>query len=306
MFGRYRKVANQLVQLINAHDYSGIERLFTGEMSRALPLDKASDFFKGMTGQFGKIEKLDEPKPSGEWMVFPAHCEHGLLEMSLALEKDDKVSGLLFKPPHTISLGRVAKPQRTQLALPFKGRWQVFWGGDTKELNHHHDDPGQRFAFDLLGVNGKGETHRSDGTRNEDYFCFGREILAPADGIVSAAIDGVRDNAPGSMNSYSAVGNCVVIQHQANEVSFLAHLQRGSVLVEAGESVKTGQIVGKCGNSGNSSEPHLHYHLQNSAILQGGLGIKCTFHEVVLTRDGQSETKTNYSPIKGDIISPGT
>jgi len=68
--------------------------------------------------------------------------------------------------------------------------------------------------------------------------------------------------------------------------------------------VKTGQVVGKCGNSGNSSEPHLHYQLQSSLILQEALGIKCTFHGVVVTGDGQSETKSNYSQIKGDIIGP--
>ena len=300
---RYSKVANQLVQLINAGDYSGVEKLFNGEMSKALPLDKMTDFFKGLTTQFGKIQKLDEPKRSGEWVVFPAHCERGLLDMSLALDEKDKVAGLLFRP-HSAATEPAATQLQTELSLPFKDRWLVFWGGDTKELNHHHDVPAQRFAFDLVGVNEKGETHRADGARNEDYFCFGREILAPADGIVVEAIDGVRDNTPPSMNPYCLVGNCVVIQHRANEVSVLAHLQRGSVVVKAGEGVKRGQFLGKCGNSGNSSEPHLHYHLQNSPIFQEALGIKCVFRKVILTKDGHSETKTGYSPVKGDIISP--
>jgi murein DD-endopeptidase MepM/ murein hydrolase activator NlpD len=106
------------------------------------------------------------------------------------------------------------------------------------------------------------------------------------------------------MNPYCLVGNCVVIQHRTNEVSVLAHFQRGSIVVKAGESVKRGQVLGKCGNSGNSSQPHLHYHLQDSPIFQDALGIKCVFQKVLVTKDGHSETKTTYSPVKGDIISP--
>ncbi|MDB6054006.1 MAG: Peptidase, family, partial [Verrucomicrobiales bacterium] len=188
--------------------------------------------------------------------------------------------------------------------LPFKGKWLTFWGGDTRELNHHHDVPAQTFAFDLLGVDEEGKTHRGDGSKNEDYFCFGREILAPADGVVVEAIDGVRDNSPGSMNPYCLVGNCVIIQHRTNEFSVLAHFQRGSVAVKAGESVKRGQLLAKCGNSGNSSEPHLHYHLQHSPIFQDALGIKILFQKIALTKDGKTETKINYSPVKGDIIKP--
>jgi murein DD-endopeptidase MepM/ murein hydrolase activator NlpD len=65
-----------------------------------------------------------------------------------------------------------------------------------------------------------------------------------------------------------------------------------------------GQKFGLCGNSGNSSQPHLHYHLQNSPVLQDGLGIKCVFQNVAVTRDGKTETRPNFSPVKGEIISP--
>jgi hypothetical protein len=299
----YSQIANDLVELINAADYSGVENLFNKDMSKALPLEKATEFFTGLSERVGRIQKLDQPKRHGEWTVFPTHCERGLLDMSLALDGENKIAGLLFKPRAAASEG-VPTRHLTQLSLPFKGKWLVFWGGDTKALNHHHDVPAQKFAFDLLGVDEKGETHRGDGTKNEDYLCFGREILAPADGVVVEAIDGVRDNVPGVMNPYCLVGNCVMIQHRTNEFSVLAHFQRGSVLVKAGEQVKRGQVLGKCGNSGNSSEPHLHYHLQHSPIFQDALGIKILFQKVSVTKDGQTEMKINYSPVKGDIISP--
>jgi hypothetical protein len=297
----YTTVANHLVELINTADYSGIEGLFNKDMSKALPLEKATEFFTGLTDQAGKIQKLDQPKRSGAWTVFPAHCERRMLDMSLALDDQNRIAGLYFKPRPAASEAAPMK-HLTELSLPFKGKWLVFWGGDTEALNHHHDVPAQKFAFDLVGVDEKDETHRGDGTKNEDYFCFGREILAPADGVVVEAIDGVRDNTPGSMNPYCLVGNCVVIQHRTNEFSVLAHFQRGSVAVKAGDQVKRGQVLGKCGNSGNSSEPHLHYHLQHSPIFQDALGIKTLFRNVSVAKDGQTEMKTNYSPIKGDII----
>lgn len=298
----YPRVANRLIQLINAANYSGVEALFNTEMSKALPLKEATAFFTGLSEQVGKMQKLEEPKRNAEGAVFSVHCERGMLDMALTLDDANKIAGVNFTP----RAGSPEAPatQLTELSLPFKGRWFVFWGGDTKELNHHHDIPAQRFAFDLLGADENGRTHRGDGTKNEDYLCFGREILAPSDGVVVEAIDGVRDNTPGSMNPYCLVGNCVVIQHRTNEFSVLAHFQRGSVAVKAGEPVKRGQLIGKCGNSGNSSEPHLHYQLQHSPIFQDALGIKVLFQKLSLTKDGQSEAKTNYSPVKGDIISP--
>jgi hypothetical protein len=180
--------------------------------------------------------------------------------------------------------------------------WSVFWGGDTKELNQHHDTLNQRYAFDLLVTDDAGKSHRGDGKRNEDYFAFGQPVLAPADGVVTEAITGVRDNTPGSMNPYSALGNAVIIEHRPQEVSVLAHFQQGSIRVKAGDHVTAGQVLGLCGNSGNSSEAHIHYHLQNTPIIQDGTGIRCLFDKVRVMKDGDSEVKENYSPVKGDLI----
>jgi hypothetical protein len=266
-----------------------------------LPLEKSTPFFQGMVAQYGKIEKLDTPNyfPPDK-AVFPAHFEHGFLDITVVLDKQDKIIGLLFLP-HTPDIPKVEKHQ-TQLSLPFKDKWLVVWGGDTKELNQHHDVPNQQFAFDLLGVNETGKTRKGNDNTNEDYFAFGREIIAPADGVVTDVIDGVRDNVPGSMNPYSALGNAVFIQHRENEVSVLAHLKLDSIKVKVGDKVTKGQIIGLCGNSGNSSEPHLHYHLQNTPIIQDGTGIKCLFRNVTIVKNGREQVKTNYSPIKGDVI----
>ncbi len=298
---RFEKVVNRMVKAINNGNWPGVQADFGQVMLDFFPLEKSTPFFQGLVAQYGKIEKLDAARytPPNQ-AVFPAHFERGILDIKVVLDEQDKIIGLWFLP-HTPDIPPVEKHQ-TELSLPFKGKWLVFWGGDTQELNQHHNVPNQRFAFDFVGVDETGKTRKGDGRANEDYFAFGREIIAPADGVVTDVINGVRDNVPGSMNPYSALGNAVLVQHSENEVSVLAHLKLDSIKVKVGEKVTRGQVIGLCGNSGNSSEPHLHYHLQNTPIVQDGTGIKCLFQKVKIIRDGQEQAKTNYSPIKGDVI----
>ena len=298
---RFKKVADRMVKAINEGDYAGIGKDFAKSMEDFLPLEKRKPFFKDLLVQYGKIRELDVPRLilPGQ-AVFVAHCERGKLDIKVWLDDKDKIIGLLFLP-HTPDIP-VPKKHETKLSLPFKDRWRVFWGGDTKELNIHHDAPNQKFAFDFIGVNKDGEMHRDDGKANKDYFAFGREVLAPADGIVTDVINGVRDNLPGSMNPYSALGNAVFIRHREHEVSVLAHLKRGSIKVKADDEVRKGQVVALRGNSWNSSQPHLHYHLQNTPVIQDGVGIKCYFQKMNVVDGDKSELKMNYSPIKGGIV----
>ncbi|MGD9894727.1 MAG: M23 family metallopeptidase [Dehalococcoidia bacterium] len=169
---------------------------------------------------------------------------------------------------------------KTDLRLPFDGRWYVYWGGRSVYENYHAADAGQRFAYDLI-IARDGVSHSGDGTQNEQYNCFGQAVLAPGDGVVSEAVDGVADNTPGEMNPEMLLGNHVIIDHENGEFSFLAHLQQGSVQVEPGERVDAGDDIGRCGNSGNSSEPHLHYHMQSTATIGEGAGLPAQFQSYV-------------------------
>jgi hypothetical protein len=299
---RFREVAERMVKAINAADYAGLRRDFNDVMLDAFTVEKCRAFFgKQITGNLGRINRLESPKlKSASVAVIAAHGERGMLDITLTLDDRGRVAGMLFRPgAGPPSPGR----SQTRLSLPVNGRWLVFWGGDTAELNAHHDDPTQRFALDLVGVGPDGKTHRSSPSRNEDYFAFGRDVLAPADGVVTDVIDGVRDNSPGSMNVLSALGNAVFIRHGKQEVSVLAHLKQGSIKVKVGVPVKRGQVLGQCGNSGNSSEPHLHYHLQDTPVIQDAIGIKCSFERVVVETEGTKATQEGYSAVKGDIIS---
>ncbi|UCG56592.1 MAG: peptidoglycan DD-metalloendopeptidase family protein [Phycisphaerales bacterium] len=298
---RFEKVLGRIVKAINEGDYAGVGNDLAQNMQDFLPLAKRTPFLQDLSAEYGRIKKVDQPRlVPPDHAVFVAHCERGKLDITLWLDDQDKVTGLLLLP-HKPDL---PFPERnaTRLSLPFKGRWFVAWGGDTKELNQHHDVANQRFAFDFLGADEKGRTRADDSNANEDYFAFGREILSPADGTVTDVIRGVRDNVPGSMNPYSGLGNAVFVQHTEHEVSVLAHLKLGSIKVRVGDRVKKRQVIALCGNSGNSSEPHLHYHLQNTPVIQDGTGIKCYFEQMTVIEAGKRKSKPDYSPVKGEKV----
>jgi hypothetical protein len=188
---------------------------------------------------------------------------------------------------------------RTPLRLPFHGEWFVGWGGRTLEENYHAAATDQRFAYDLLVIRDM-RTHTGDGTLNEQYHCFGLEILAPGDGVVAGARDGLPDNRPGVMDRENPLGNHVVLDHGNGEHSFLAHLRQGSVRVVAGDRVAAGTVLGLCGNSGRSSEPHLHYHLQTTPDFAAGEGLPAQFLDYIANGDpvGRGE------PTRGQLIRP--
>jgi len=143
--------------------------------------------------------------------------------------------------------------------LPADGPLKVAWGGDRIETNYHAAAPDQRWAYDLLV-----EPYLTGSSDLEDYGCYGVPVVAPASGVVSVAHDGEPDEAPGSVsnNIDAPAGNYVAIQLETGTYLLVAHLKRGSVAVEEGETVKEGQVIGQCGNSGNTSEPHIHIHHQ--------------------------------------------
>ncbi len=297
----FEKVLKRMVEAINTQDFTAIQQDFGQIMLKAFPLDKSKPFFKNLLAAYGKIESLDTPRlTTPNQAIYPAHFQRGRLDIKIVLDNQDKIIGLWFLP-HTPAIPVIEKHE-ISLRLPFKGNWLVFWGGDTKELNQHHDVPNQKFAFDFLIADSNGKRFKGEGNKNEDYFAFGREVLSPADGIVTYVITGVRDNVPGSMNPYSALGNAVFVKHREHEISVLAHFRQGRIKVKVGDKVKSEQFIGLCGNSGNSSEPHLHYHLQNTSIIQDGTGIKCFFENVIVTRNNKEQSMSKYSPVKGDTV----
>jgi hypothetical protein len=105
-----------------------------------------------------------------------------------------------------------------------------------------------------------------DGTRNADFFAFGAEVLAVADGTVAFVRDGLPEDTPNEPPTtvhqpLDYGGNEVVLELEPGVYAFYAHLQPGSIRVQIGETVTTGQVLGLLGNTGNSTAPHLHFQL---------------------------------------------
>jgi hypothetical protein len=298
---RFEEVVQRLRQAINVQDYAAIRQDFNQAMLDDLTPDKSKQFFSSLVSQCGKIEKLDAPRLTApNRAVIAAHCLRRDLDITVVLDEHDKIAGLTFLP----STPPIPVPDRlvTSFQLPFAGQWLVYWGGDSAEQNHHHPSRNQRFAFDFLVVDAAGRSHQSNGKENEDYYAFGQPVLAPADGVVTDVITGVRDNTPGSMNPSFAGGNTVILSHREHEVSVLCHFQQGSIQVKRGERVKQGQVLGFCGNSGMSSEPHIHFHVQNTPITQDATGLRCPFERVLVTKGGKTELVTDYAPVKGERV----
>ena len=136
----------------------------------------------------------------------------------------------------------------------------VAWGGDSIKTNYHAFVPDQRWAYDFLVAPA---AHGS--AKLEDYGCYGVPVVAPASGRIVKAHDGEPDAVPGvvSNNFTAPTGNHVVIQlDETGTYLIIAHLKPGSVTVKTGDTVAEGQVIGACGNSGNTSEPHIHIHHQ--------------------------------------------
>ncbi|MFB7666545.1 M23 family metallopeptidase [Kitasatospora sp. NPDC056138] len=153
-----------------------------------------------------------------------------------------------------------------------RGSWYVCQGGG-RYLNHHVDVPEQRGAVDLLQV-GRSGSYRGDPRELTSYHAYGAEVFAPCDGWVVAAVDGLADQVPGVIRYGPLYGNHVFID-TGTELVKLAHLLPGSVAVTVGQEVGAGQLLGRIGNSGNSSEPHLHLHAERQ-----GRGLDLVFADV--------------------------
>jgi len=182
-----------------------------------------------------------------------------------------------------------SQPTEQTYALPFQEDWFVFWGGDNVMVNYHYEYEDQRYAYDFFIVK-DGYTYAGDRARNESYHAFGQPLLAPADGVVVSVVDDIADNVPvGAMNEQQPLGNAVVIDH-GGEYSIVAHLQEGSPTVQAGDKVSKGQVIGLAGNSGNSSEPHLHFQVSDGV-------------EIFRSRSLDIQWEDDLRPVQGDTVS---
>ncbi len=178
----------------------------------------------------------------------------------------------------------------------------------------------EEFAFDIAKLGDGDLSYRGDGQTFEDYYAYGADVLAAADGVVVAAVNDVAEDTvvlkrPGEtdeaydervrdyqggllMKGEAAIaGDYVMIDHGNGEYSLYAHLQPGGMRVKPGDIVKAGQPIGKLGSSGNSTEPHLHFQVCDAPKPLSCAGIPIRFTNIRLPWADYARP-----PQSGDIV----
>lgn len=293
----YTSAVSRLEKMYNAGLYDSIYHSFSPAMQKALPLDKTRAFFSVIKSVSGKMLSADFEEFESGFASYKAIFERRKYSLNIVANDRNFIEGLLLKPYSPANLPKLTR-NVSQMILPFNGPWTVFWGGDTKELNYHVEVPVQKGAFDFIVTDANGKAFKNEGKSNEDYYAFGKDLVAACDSRVIMVVDGIPDNVPGVMNPMFVTGNTVLLQTANNEFIIYAHFKKHSILVKEGQTVKKGEVLGLCGNSGNSNQPHLHFHIQNVADMNVATGAKVYFEKI---RVNGVEKKEN-SPIKTEII----
>jgi hypothetical protein len=168
----------------------------------------------------------------------------------------------------------------------------------------------QRYAIDwvqIQRVNGQYSTFKGPEGRSESYFCYGQPIYSVADGTVASASDGMPDNVPHSgkfatpISFDNAAGNHVVVEIGRERFVLYAHMKPGSVRVKAGQSVKAGDILGYVGNTGSSTEPHLHMHIDDRPSFLGGNSVPYVFASGVASGSTKANVSSSQTISFGEI-----
>jgi murein DD-endopeptidase MepM/ murein hydrolase activator NlpD len=181
-------------------------------------------------------------------------------------------------------------PQAIAYRFPVRGAWVVI-------RTHYNAQNDQRWALDLGVRDDDGKRAEGRGRKNSDYGAYNQPVVADAPGVIAVVVDGVPENEPRTANVYDLHGNYVVIDHQNGEYSLMAHFIPHSIRVRPGQRVQAGEELGRCGNSGHSGEPHVHWQVMNhpqAHLAQAVQPRYAPYH-----RNGQVSTAP---PDKGDIV----
>ena len=184
---------------------------------------------------------------------------------------------------YTVTPYRISTSGPITIGPPLKGNNWIALNGCCEPGWPHRSSPlplngnlvgSQLFAIDWKQTNNQGAFYTGDKTKNESYVDYGSEVLAVADGTVTAILDGQDANAPGVLPAEDPVlgpkltvdnvdGNHIVLNIGNGAYAFYAHLLKGSLRVKVGDKVTKGQVIAKLGNTGNANASHLHFQVMN-------------------------------------------
>jgi hypothetical protein len=301
-FASVDDVAREVVARMNGKDSLGVFAMFNGALRAEIPLGLTTEVVEGTIASKGRVSDITKIDGDARDARYALRAEKGDWRLSLHVDDAMRIRGMRISEPPPPGPPVAETPP---IALPFRGKWFVAWGGANAEDNPHLVAHEQRRAADLVVHAADGKSFKNDGKKNEDYLVYGQEVLAAADGTVITVVDGVPENVPGEMNALFVYGNMVTIDHGKGLFSVYAHLQPGKIKVKSGQKVKAGAAIALAGNSGNSSEPHLHFQVQDGARLESAWGVEPVFANVSVTRDGKTEKATRYTFKRGDVLEVG-
>ncbi|WP_405131647.1 M23 family metallopeptidase [Paenibacillus sp. FSL H8-0317] len=241
-----------------------IYRQLSPQMKEAITLENlktsADEFLEGVTS-------LDQvfAAEMNNLTEFAWKDQTGTKGIRAYFTEANQIDGLLIQPLETHK-NTDQKFTKTEFHFPLKGEWYVFWGGNDVMSNYHYEHETQRYALDIIRSK-EGFSYNGDAKVNASYHAFGQPLYAAADGTVVDTKNDISDNIPGVMNPEEPAGNYVVIDHGNNEYSITGHIKEGTVSVKKGDKLKQGDPIGELGNSGNSSEAHLHFQVSDGPDL---------------------------------------
>lgn len=183
------------------------------------------------------------------------------------------------------------------VSLPFFGEWTV-----TQSHDGAHTHKGEwRHAWDFEIEDEEKNAYTGLGASKEDFYCYGKPVLSPADGVVEEIIDNIDDNDIADVNMEKNWGNTMIIKHADFFYSKLSHLKKESFKVKAGDFVKKGDAIAFCGNSGRSPQPHLHFQLQATPFIDSKT-LDYPLGYYILKRKEQFFLQSFEKPKKDDAI----
>ena len=181
--------------------------------------------------------------------------------------------------------------QKGKYILPVTGAWTVFNGGIDENLRHG-GSVSQTYAYDFIIMDDEGKSFHGKPTDLHSYYCYAKDVVAPADGVVVTVRKNSKDSFVDGVNVYcdsvDIRGNYITIKHNDSEYSVSAHLMPDSITVKVGDKVMLGQVIAKCGNTGNTSEPHLHFQFQSGKSFFTSVGLPIGFSGI------STQDKVNY------------
>jgi len=149
------------------------------------------------------------------------------------------------------------------IALPIMGEWNISQGYEG-DITHKGE---WKHALDFVIQDDANSTYKEPGTALKDFYCYDSPVVAPADGWVVKILDGIEDNNIGDVDLANNWGNTIILKHGEYVFSKLSHLKKDTLKIKSGDHVSRGDIIGYCGSSGRSPEPHLHFQVQSTPFI---------------------------------------